>query len=58
MTMTNIQKDDLVEIEIDLDDDLLAVAEAHAKKEGLTLNDFLVKILTDYIATEKTDNFQ
>lgn len=56
--MTNIQKDDLVEIEIDLDDDLLAVAEAHAKKEGLTLNDFLVKILTDYIATEKTDNFQ
>ena len=57
MTMTNIQKDDLVEIEIDLDDDLLAVAEAHAKKEGLTLNDFLVKILTDYIATEKTDNF-
>lgn len=58
MTMTNIQKDDLVEIEIDLDDDLLAVAEAHAKKEGMTLNDFLVKILTDYIATEKTDNFQ
>ena len=52
--MTETDTTQYVNVEIELDDDLMQTAERMSNIEGLTLEDFLVKILTEYVESLPT----